>query len=252
MDEQLRQILSGLVVGLDPIARFEHAIGSADDWQKEVLQTNPSNNPEDQFVTVLASRQTGKSTTIGSLAYDDVTRGKTCLLAAPSQRQSMELLRRITAFLQSDPVPPKLIRSTMSEIETAEGGRVVSIPATDSARGFTADTIVLDEAAWLDDDAIAAILPMRKAGGRVLMMSTPRGRSGFFYDTWNAGKTRRIFARSVDIPRLADKVEYDRRFMSEIRFRAEHLCEFLGSGMPLISLDVLENAISTQRALCLN
>jgi hypothetical protein len=50
----------------------------------------------------------------------------------------------------------------MSEIESAAGGRVVSIPATDQARGFTADTIVLDEAAWLADDAIAALLPMRR------------------------------------------------------------------------------------------
>lgn len=251
MDDALRQFLDGLVVALDPVARFERAIGSADDWQRDVLTTDPSTSPDDQFVTVLASRQTGKSTTIGSLAYDDMTRGKTCLLAAPSQRQSQELLRRITAFVQSDPVPPKLIRSSLSEIETADGGRVISIPATDGARGFTCDTLILDEAAWLDDDAIAALLPMRKADGRVLMMSTPRGREGFFYDTWNAGKTRRIFARSVDIPRLAAKVEYDRRFMSEIRFRAEHLCEFLGSGMPLISRDVLDRAISERKALCL-
>lgn len=129
MDDHLRSFLAGLFVGLDPVARFEQAIGLADSWQKEVLCTDPANNPEDQFVTVLASRQTGKSTTIGSLAYDDVTRGKTCLLAAPSQRQSQELLRRITAFMQADPVPPKLIRSTLSEIETAGGGRVVSIPA---------------------------------------------------------------------------------------------------------------------------
>ena len=111
---------------------------------------------------------------------------------------------------------------------------------------------MLDEAAWLDDTAISALLPMRKTDGRVLMMSTPYGREGFFYDIWSAAKTRRIFARSVDIPRLREKVAYDRRFMSEIRFRAEHLCEFLGSGLPLISLDVLDTAISAETALCLS
>ena len=42
---------------------------------------------------------------------------------------------------------------------------------------------------------------------------------------------------------------YDRRFMSEIRFRAEHLCEFLGSGMPFISHDVFDNAIPREAAL---
>ena len=40
--------------------------------------------------------------------------------------------------------------------------------------------------------------------------------------------------------------------MSELRFRIEHLCEFLGSGLPLISLDVLDKAISPEPALCLS
>ena len=73
-------------------------------------------------MTVLALRQTGKSTTIGALAYDDVTRGKTCLLAAPSQRQSQELLRRIVVFLQADPVPPKLIRQAVRRTGATSGG----------------------------------------------------------------------------------------------------------------------------------
>ena len=83
------------------------------------------------------------------------------------------------------------------------------------------------------------------------MMSTPRGREGFFYDTWSAGKTRRIFARSVDIPRLTDKVEYDRRFMSEMRFRANTLrVPRLRSAAHLSRF--LDKAISTENALCLN
>ena len=84
------------------------------------------------------------------------------------------------------------------------------------------------------------------------MMSTPKGRDGFFWDTWSSGRTRRVFARSVDIPRLASKVEYDRRFMSELRFKIEHLCEFAGAGLPLIRYDVLDKAVSFKEpALCL-
>ena len=40
--------------------------------------------------------------------------------------------------------------------------------------------------------------------------------------------------------------------MSEIHFRVEHLCEFLGSSLPLISLDLLDTAISLEAALCLS
>jgi hypothetical protein len=91
---------------------------------------------------------------------------------------------------------------------------------------------------------ITAILPMRKEGGRVVMISTPAGRQGIFYDLWQGGKVHRIFARSVDIPRLAAKVDFDRRFMPLLKFRTEHLCEFLGSGTPAFDPLSLEAAIS--------
>jgi hypothetical protein len=112
--------------------------------------------------------------------------------------------------------------------------------------------VVLDEASFLSDAAIAALLPMRKASGRCLMISTANGRQGFFYDTWVSKKTRRIYARSVDIPRLTEKVAYDRRFMNDLRFRSEHLCEFLGGGVPLIGWDVLDRSANHEvKALCL-
>jgi hypothetical protein len=245
MDREILAYIEGLLVGLDPVERFERAIGLPDPWQKDVLRC------DEPFIAVLASRQIGKSTTVGCLAWDDLTRGRQVLIAAPSERQSKELLRRIVDFRNSDPCPPRIIRSTMTEIEAANGGRVLCVPATDQARGFTVDTLILDEAAFLPDEAVAALLPMRKATGRVLMISTPRGRDGFFYETWAARKARRVFARSVDSPRLAAKVEFDQRFMSDIRFRSEHLCEFLGSGVPLISYEVLQRAVSDREALVL-
>jgi len=248
MDKSLADYLDGLLIALDPVARFTQVIGTPDPWQREVLLATAHEAP---FLTVLASRQTGKSTTVGCIAWDDLTHAKQVLIAAPSERQSKELLRRIVDFRNHDPAPPRIIRSTMTEIEADNGGRVVCVPATDQARGFTVDTLILDEAAFLPDDSIAALLPMRRAAGRVLMISTPKGRSGFFYETWSANKVRRVFARSVDSKRMAAKVAFDRKFMSDIRFRAEHLCEFLGSGVPLISYEVLDQALSAKRALVL-
>jgi len=250
--KHLNTFLRGLSVSLDPVERFRMTIGEPDPYQIEIMRTDPERNPDDQFVTCLASRQVGKSTTIAALAWDDATRGKTVLIAALMQRQSMELLRRVIDFKNADPFAPRVIRQTLTELELQNGGRVISIPATDGARGFTADTVVLDEASFLDDSAIAALLPTRKSSGRVLMISTANGRQGFFYDTWMSKKTRRIYARSVDIPRLTEKVAYDRRFMNDLRFRSEHLCEFLGGGVPLIGWDVLDRSANHEvKALCL-
>ena len=251
MDDELRRYLSGIVVGLDPVERFRQAIGEPDDWQRAILGADPRRSPDDAFIAVLCSRQLGKSTTVAGLAWDDLTRGKQILIAAPSERQSRELLRRCTAFRNADPAPPKIVRANLTELEADNGGRIVCVPATDQARGFTCDTLVVEEACFLPDEAIAALLPMRKAEGRVLMISTPKGREGFFYETWTDGKVRKIAARSVDVPRVRAKVEFERKFMSDLRFRVEHLCEFLGAGLPLISFDVLDKAISSEPALCL-
>ena len=252
MQAELRQYLSSIVVGLDPVERFRQAVGQPDDWQHDILRADPRHSPDDAFIAVLCSRQLGKSTTVAGLAWDDLTRGKQVLIAAPSERQSRELLRRCSAFRDADPAPPKIVRANLTELEADNGGRIICVPATDQARGFTCDTLVVEEAAFVADEAIAALLPMRKADGRVLMISTPKGREGFFFETWTEGKVRKIAARSVDVPRVKAKVAFDRKFMSELRFRVEHLCEFLGAGLPLISLDVLDNAISTEPALCLS
>lgn len=38
---------------------------------------------------------------------------------------------------------------------------------------MTADTIIADEACFLDDDALTAFFPMRKETGRIFLLSTP-------------------------------------------------------------------------------
>ncbi len=244
-DPHLHSFLQGLTVSLDPVERFRLTIGEPDPWQKELLRTDPAQREEDRMVLALCGRQSGKSTTCGSLAYDDFSVGKTVILTAPSLRQSTELFRRILEFKNSDPFCPPIVRQTQTELEAhpRHGGRIVVVPATDQARGMTADTILADETCFLDDDALLAFFPMRKESGRIFLLSTPNLRQGYFYDTWtSAKKVRRIMARSIDIPRRRAQVEFDRATMSETTFRREHLCEFVGSGTPLLSWNTLTKA----------
>ena len=180
----VRDFLAGLTVSLDPVERFRAAIGVPDPFQVEILRSDPVNDPQDAMLCCVASRQIGKSTAIAALAWDDATRGKTVLIACPSLRQSTELLRRVVEFKNADPFAPKVVRQVQTEIETMNGGRIISIPATDNARGMTCDTLILDEAAFHEDEAITALLPMRRSTGRTLMISTPNGRQGFFWEVF--------------------------------------------------------------------
>lgn len=244
-DAALHSFLQGLTVSLDPIERFRLAIGEPDPWQRTLLQTDPRLNEEDRMVLALCGRQSGKSTSAGGLGYDDFSVGKTVILTAPSLRQSTELFRRILEFKNTDPFCPPIVRQTQTELEAhpSHGGRIIVVPATDQARGMTADTIIADEACFLDDDALTAFFPMRRETGRIFLLSTPNMRQGFFYETWTSNKrVKRITARSIDIPRRAAQVAFDKATMSDTTFRREHLCEFVGSGTPLISWETLENA----------
>ena len=244
-DKHLLGFLQGLTVSLDPVERFRLTIGEPDPWQETLLRTDPSRDEADRMVLALCGRQSGKSTSAGGLAYQDFSRGLTVILTAPSLRQSTELFRRILAFKDADPFCPPIVRQTQTELEAhpRHGGRIVVVPATDQARGMTADTILADEACFLQDDALTAFFPMRKESGRIFLLSTPNMRQGYFYDAWTSGKrVRRITARSIDIPRRRAQVEFDRATMSETTFRREHLCEFIGAGTPLIAWDSLERA----------
>jgi hypothetical protein len=76
---------------------------------------------------------------------------------------------------------------------------------------------------------ITAVLPMRAENGRILMSSTPNGAQGMFYELWRDGKVKRIAAKSIEIPRLRRKVEFDRAHMPKIKFQVEHECSFIGA-----------------------
>jgi hypothetical protein len=64
------------------------------------------------------------------------------------------------------------------------GSRIVGLPRVeDTIRGFSAvSMLVIDEASRVSDEMYEALRPMLAVGdGDLWMMSTPRGKSGFFY-----------------------------------------------------------------------
>jgi hypothetical protein len=170
----------------DPVALARSLGFDPDPWQMDVLRSDAKRR------LLLACRQAGKSTTTAALALHRAlfSPDSLVLLVSPSQRQSSELFRKVTALLRRVEPPPLLVEDNRLSFVLGNGSRVVSLPGSEQTiRGFSApDLIIEDEAARVDDDLHAAIRPMLSVSdGTLILLSTPFGRRGHFYDAWAEG-----------------------------------------------------------------
>ena len=74
-----------------------------------------------------------------------------------------------------------------------------------------------------------ALRPMLAvSGGSLLMLSTPAGRRGAFYEEWAFGEGwERYEVRATEVPRIsAEFLETERRTLPLRIFRQEYMCSF--------------------------
>src|SRR5262249_61304346 len=80
------------------------------------------------------------------------------------------------------------------------------------------------------DALYRAVRPMlATSGGRLICLSTPNGRHGFFHDEWTNGGPgwHRIEIPASQIPRITPEfLEDERRALGEHWFRQEYCCSF--------------------------
>jgi hypothetical protein len=215
-------------MSLDPTALFPALGLKADPWQERVLRSTAART------LLLCARQAGKSTTTAVLAlHTAVYRANSLvLLVSPSLRQSSELYRKVMGFYRALGRPVPAQQETSLTLALDNGSRVVSLPSSpETIRGYSAVTLlVVDEAAMVSDDMFVAINPMLATSkGRLVCLSTPLGKRGWFHDAWNestvAWERHRVTA--AECPRI------ERAFLAEQRvilgerwYRQEYECSF--------------------------
>ena len=245
-----RAALSTTLRWADGPARFARdALGfTPDDWQADVLTSGAPR------MLLNCSRQSGKSTTAAALALHRAIfyPGSLVLLVSPSLRQSGELFRKVIAHLRALEQEPKGSESNKQSLALANGSRIVSLPGTEGTiRGFSgADLIVEDEAARVDDDLYFAIRPMLAvSGGRLVLMSTPHGKRGHFFEAWENGgdEWKRIEIPASKCPRITSAfLEEERRQMGDWWFRQEYGCEFVATTDQVFDYDLVMSALSDE------
>ncbi len=213
----------------------------ADEWQERLITSKLN-------ACVVCSRQAGKSTGAAALAahtfYYQV--GSLTLVVAPTEAQSSELLRRAKTLLSCMPGNGGMgVSNATTRIESPMGSRIIALPGTDSStRGYSPHLLIMDEAAYLPDDTIKAMMPsVAVTRGRIVMLSTPSGRVGRFFEIFAATEDQirrgeqpswEIIRVNCETPEVRARqgqefIEMERQTRTQYDFAQEYLGEFLAS-----------------------
>lgn len=231
------------VLGLEPFS-----------YQKQFLDTDARHR------VVASGRQVGKSRMCAWLGlHEAITNAFTqVLITAPSLRQSSMLFSTLTSEIEQSGLSDEewgIARDTQTIIEFDNGSEIHCLPTGrngNKIRGFSADMIIIDEAAFIEDKIYEDILePMIWATqGRLVLASTPWGESGYFYEKFagadyndNWGKTH---VTSYDNPIINDEdIEEYKDGKTKAQIKREVLGEFVEDSAQFFPTGIIKPCASS-------
>ncbi len=237
-----------LALALDGAA-FARAAGlsTPDPWQVHLLRSQA------RQIILNCSRQAGKSVVSSLLALHTALYQpeSLVLLLAPALRQSQELFRKVRAAYDVLTYrTAEIVEESALRVEFTNDSRIVCLPGKETTiRGFSGvSLLVVDESAYVDDALYRAVRPMLAvSGGRIVLLSTPFGKRGFFHHEWTEGGPgwERVMIKATDVPRIPqDFLEEERRALG-LWYAQEYECQFLDTMNQVFASADIQRAISS-------
>jgi hypothetical protein len=230
---------------IDPLALARASGLDPDPWQSAALQSTHKR------LLMLVTRQGGKSSISAVIGVHTAisTPNALVLLVSPSLRQSAELFRKCLGVYRSLDRPVPALAETALRLELENGSRVISLPGQESTlRGFSAvDLLLIDEAARVEDSLYMSLRPMMAvSGGRIIVMSTPWGRRGWFFTAWeDEPEWERYEIPATECPRISpDFLAEERRTLGRWWYEQEYCNRFSDTTDQLFSHEVLQASLS--------
>ncbi len=233
-----------LALALDPALMMARCGLDPDPWQASVMRSTAPR------MMLLCTRQAGKSTVAAAMALHQAMMhpGALVLLLSPSMRQSQELFRKVMSFVNAMG-DVSIDNESALRLELAGGSRIVSLPGTEETiRGYSGVAfLVIDEAARVQDELYVAVRPMLAvSGGRMVALSTPFGRRGWYHREWTEGVGwERVRVTAEDCARIsADFLTQERASLGDWWYRQEYSCEFVDADGAAFGHDLIRRALS--------
>jgi len=224
-------------------------------WQDKFLN---SNNPRK---LLCCCRQIGKTTvvSIDALHKAFFHNQYTILVVSRTKPQAKEVVYRMKTFLKTsrfttwkELLPGKkenqfeiIITNPNRKTES----RIIVVPATDAALGYTASKVLCDEAAyWEDGDYVfkEVIQPTTTwTKGDICLLSTPGPKAGFFWEAYNNPDWEVYHFDWKFHPKLtADDISRIKRGMTSLEFARQYEAKFTAGTNNYFNPKDIENAKS--------
>lgn len=236
--------------GLIPIRMY--------DYQKEIVQKITEN----RRVTVVTSRQAGKTTTAVCviLHYVLFQDHKTVALLANKGDAAREILDRIKIAYEALPkwLQQGVVEWNKGSVEFENGCKIIASATSSSAiRGKSISLLYIDETAFVEnwDEFFASVFPTISSGQttKILFTSTPNGLNHFYKTCEGAreGTNGYEFVQVLwqDVPGRDENWKKDTLSSMDFdyqKFAQEFECEFLGSSGTLIDGSKLKALVHKQ------
>jgi Terminase large subunit, T4likevirus-type, N-terminal len=237
-------LVADLLAAADPAEIAMRAGITPDRWQERFLRSGSDR------ILLNCSRQSGKSTmaavrAVHTALYDS---GSLTLLVSPSERQSGELAAKVRAVMVALDSPLPAEQQTALQLRLSNGSRIAALPGKEGTiRGYSGvRLLILDEAARVPDELVEAVRPMLAvSGGTMVMLSTPFGTRGAFYEAWKSRERwERFEVPATQVPRIPQNfLEEERRTMGQWAFAQEYLCQFMADAGAVFDLEDVMRAV---------
>jgi hypothetical protein len=235
-----------LARALDPVWLARDAGIDPDDWQARVLRSSA------RQIILNCARQSGKSTISAILGLHMAVytpRSLTLLLARKLDQAKELFLKMKVPFHDMEQPPAEIEQERAIRVELDNGSRIIALPGkAEGLRGFSAvNLLICDEAAYIPDQAYHAVRPMlATSNGRIVIMSTPFGRRGFFHETWvNGGPAwHRELIPATQVPRISPAFLAEERRALGVWYAQEYENAFLDNQFAVFGYDTVMAALS--------
>lgn len=190
-----------------------------------------------RFQVVSAGRRFGKSRLASLRCVVAAMQGRRAWWVFPSYPMAAvgwRMLKRLAVQ-----IPGAVMREADRLIEFPSGGvvQIRSADNPDSLRGESLDELIMDEAAFMREEAwTEALRPtLSDRRGRAVFISTPKGRN-WFWRAWQLGQSGDPEWKAWQFPTTSNpfidpqEVEAARRNLPERIFAQEYLAEFIEDG----------------------
>lgn len=207
-----------------------------------------------RFNVVLKSRQLGLSTVTAMYAVWMALyhRDKNILIIATKQAVAQNIVKKVKTAIAALPswlILPKIKTSTKTWVEFDNGSSIKSIPTSeDAGRSEALSLLIIDEAAWIRNFAElwTGLYPTLSTGGRAIVLSTPNGMGGQYYDLYAGAEQKKNVFNPIklmwDVHPERDQVWFDNETanMSQKQIAQELLCDFVSSGDTFIAAELMD------------